>query len=87
MVSLQLHSLIVADIAKLKATIDAQIQALAVFQKEKDELEKQRKAQQEKEEREKQLKIQKKKKGKTREGKKCIIVSVIFLITLVERIS
>ena len=56
-----MHSPIVADIAKLQATIDAQNQALAVFQKEKVELEKQRKAQQEKEEREKQLKIQKEK--------------------------
>ena len=52
-----MHSLIVDDIAKLKATIDAQIQALAAFQKEKVELEKQINAQQEKEEREKQLKI------------------------------
>ena len=58
-----MNLLIVDDIAKLKATIDAQIQALAALQKEKVELEKQINAQQEKEEREKQLKIQKRRRS------------------------
>ena len=94
-----MNSLIVDDIAKLKVTIDTQIQALAALQKEKVELEKQINVQKEKEEREKQLKIQQEKdeqlkattregcatKSSARKGKSCIIVSVIFLITLVER--
>ena len=56
-----MHSLIVDDIAKLKATIDVQIQALTKVQQEKENLEKQLKVQQEKEELEKQLKAKQEK--------------------------